>query len=77
MCRQPRNVRQTIVVVVVVEGTFPLSSGAPPNGDTGLTHVMRLATHSTTSPTPTVMGQLFIMTCIKQILDIVRVSINF
>jgi hypothetical protein len=38
-------------------GTFPLPPGAPPIGDTGLTHVMRLAAHSTTSPTPTAMGQ--------------------
>jgi hypothetical protein len=33
---------------------FPL--GAPPIGDTSLTHVMRLAAHSTTSPRPTAMG---------------------
>jgi hypothetical protein len=31
----------------------PLPSGAPPIGDTSLTHVMRLAAHSTTSSTPT------------------------
>jgi hypothetical protein len=38
---------------------FPLPLGAPPIGDTSLnlTHVMRLAAHSTTSPTPSAMGQ--------------------
>jgi hypothetical protein len=36
---------------------FPLSPGAPPIGDTSLTHVMRLAAYSTTSPTLTAMGQ--------------------
>jgi hypothetical protein len=41
---------------------FPLPPVAPPIGDTSLTHVMRLAAHSTTSPTPTAMGQSFIMT---------------
>jgi hypothetical protein len=39
---------------------FPLPPVAPPIGDTSLTHVMRLAAHSTTSPTPTAMGQSFI-----------------
>jgi hypothetical protein len=43
---------------------FPLPPGAPPIGDTSLTRVMRFAAHSTTSPTPTAMGQSFIMTCI-------------
>jgi hypothetical protein len=41
---------------------FPLPPGAPSIGDTSLTHVMRLPAHSTTSPTPTAMGQSFIMT---------------
>jgi hypothetical protein len=41
---------------------FPLAPVAPPIGDTSLTYVMRLAAHSTTSPTPTAMGQSFIMT---------------
>jgi hypothetical protein len=41
---------------------FPLSSVALPIGDTSLTHVMRLAAHSTTSPTPIAMGQSFMMT---------------
>jgi hypothetical protein len=41
---------------------LPLPPVAPPIGDTNLTHVMRLAAHSTTSPTPTAMGQSFIMT---------------
>jgi hypothetical protein len=40
---------------------FPLPPVAPPIGDTSPTHVMKLATHSTTSPTPTAMGQSFIM----------------
>jgi hypothetical protein len=35
---------------------FPLPPVAPPIGATSLTHVMRLAAHSTTSPTPTAMG---------------------
>jgi hypothetical protein len=41
---------------------FPLPPVAPPIGDTSLTHVMKLAAHSTTSPTPTAMRQSFIMT---------------
>jgi hypothetical protein len=41
---------------------FPLPLVAPPIGDTSLTHIMRLAAHSTTSPPPTAMGQSFIMT---------------
>jgi hypothetical protein len=40
---------------------FPLPPVAPPIDDTSLTHVMRLAAHSTTSPTPTAMGQSFII----------------
>jgi hypothetical protein len=40
---------------------FALPPVAPPIDDTSLTHVMRLAAHSTTSPTPTAMGQSFIM----------------
>jgi hypothetical protein len=40
---------------------FPLPPVAPPIDDTSLTHVMRLTAHSTTSPTPTAMGQSFIM----------------
>jgi hypothetical protein len=32
---------------------FPLSPVSPPIGDTSLTHIVRLAAHSTTSPTPT------------------------
>jgi hypothetical protein len=41
---------------------FPLPRVAPPIGNTSLTHVIRLAAHSTTSPTPTVVGQSFITT---------------
>jgi hypothetical protein len=43
---------------------FPLPPVASPIGDASLTHVMRLAAHSITSPSPTaptVMGQSFIM----------------
>jgi hypothetical protein len=40
---------------------FPVPPVAPPIGDTSLTYVMRLAAHSTPSPTPTAMGQSFIM----------------
>jgi hypothetical protein len=40
---------------------FPVPPVAPPIGDTSLTHLMRLAAHSTPSPTPTAMGQSFIM----------------
>jgi hypothetical protein len=36
---------------------FPLPPVAPRIGDTNLTHVMRPAVHSTTSPTSTAMGQ--------------------
>jgi hypothetical protein len=38
---------------------FPLPPAAPPIGDTSLTHVMKLAAHSTKPPTPTTMVQLF------------------
>jgi hypothetical protein len=41
---------------------FPLPPVAPSIDDTSFTHVMRLAPHSHTSPTPTAMGQSFIMT---------------
>jgi hypothetical protein len=46
MCRQLRNVRQTIA------DRFPLPPGAPPIGDTSITHVIKLAAHSTKPPTP-------------------------
>jgi hypothetical protein len=45
---------------------FPLPPVAPPIGDTSLTHVMRLVVHSTTSPTPTAMGQSIIITLYVQ-----------
>jgi hypothetical protein len=38
---------------------------ALPIGDASLTHVIKLAAHSTTSPTPTAMRQSFIMTPYK------------
>jgi hypothetical protein len=38
---------------------FTLPPEAPPIGDTSLTHVMKLAAHSTTPPTPTTMVQYF------------------
>jgi hypothetical protein len=41
---------------------FTLPPAALPIGDASLTHVIRLAAHSTTSPTPTAMRQSFIMT---------------
>jgi hypothetical protein len=41
---------------------FPPPPVAPPIGDTSLTHVMKLAAHSTKPPTPTTMVQYFIMT---------------
>jgi hypothetical protein len=44
---------------------FPLPSVSPPIDNTSLTHVMRLAAHSTTPTTPTAMGQSFIMTLYK------------
>jgi hypothetical protein len=44
---------------------FPLPPAAPPIDDTSLTHVMKLAAHSTTSPTPTAMRQSFIVTLYK------------
>jgi hypothetical protein len=46
---------------IAVDSFSPLSV-SPFIDDTSLTHVMRLAAHSTTSPTPTVMGQSFIIT---------------
>jgi hypothetical protein len=39
---------------------FTLPPAALPIGDASLTHVIKLAAHSTTSPTPTAMRQLFI-----------------
>jgi hypothetical protein len=50
-----------IAVDKLVDSFSPLSV-SPFIDDTSLTHVMRLAAHSTTSPTPTVMGQSFIIT---------------
>jgi hypothetical protein len=47
MCRQPRNVGQTSRQISTTASI----------GDTSLTHVMRVAAHSITSPTPTAMGQ--------------------
>jgi hypothetical protein len=41
---------------------FPLPPGAPPIGDTSLTHVIKLAAHSTKPATPTTMVQHFIVT---------------
>jgi hypothetical protein len=39
-----------------------LSPAALPIGDASLTHVIKLAAHSSTSSTPTAMRQSFIMT---------------
>jgi hypothetical protein len=41
---------------------FTLPPAALPIGDASLTRVIKLAAHSTTSPTPTAMRQSFIMT---------------
>jgi hypothetical protein len=41
---------------------FLLPPVALPTGDTSLTHIIRLAADSTTSPTPTAMGHSFTMT---------------
>jgi hypothetical protein len=48
-----------------VADRFPLPSVSPPIGDTSLTHVIRLAAHSTKSSTSTAMGQSFIITRIS------------
>jgi hypothetical protein len=47
MCRQPRKLDKLV-------DRFP---PAPPIGDTSLTHIMKLAAHSTKPPTPTTMVQ--------------------
>jgi hypothetical protein len=44
---------------------FTLPPAALPIGDARLTHVIKLAAHSTTSPMPTAMRQSFIMTPYK------------
>jgi hypothetical protein len=44
---------------------FTLPPAALPVGDPSFTHVIKLAAHSTTSPTPTAMRQSFIMTPYK------------
>jgi hypothetical protein len=44
---------------------FTLLPAALPIGDASLTHVIKLAAHSTNSPTPTAMRQSFIMTPYK------------
>jgi hypothetical protein len=41
---------------------FTLPPAALPIGDASLTHVIKLAAHSTTLPTPIAMRQSFIMT---------------
>jgi hypothetical protein len=41
---------------------FTLSPAALPIGDASLTHVIKLAAHSSTSSMPTAMRQSFIMT---------------
>jgi hypothetical protein len=60
MCRQP------------LVNRFPLPPLALSIGDTSFTHVMKLAAHSITSPTPTAMGQSFIMTCIYNRLNVLN-----
>jgi hypothetical protein len=44
---------------------FTLPPAALPIGDASLTDIIKLAAHSTTSPTPNAMRQSFIMTRIK------------
>jgi hypothetical protein len=55
MCRQPRNVRQTSRHISTSASSATYSAAS-------LTHVMKLAAHSTKPPTPTTMVQSFIMT---------------
>jgi hypothetical protein len=45
----------------LVVDKFTLPPAALPIGDASLTHVIKLAAHSTTSPTPTAMRQSFLM----------------
>jgi hypothetical protein len=52
---------------LLVVDRFPLPPVAPPISDTSLTHVMRLAAHSTTSPTPTAIGQSFKMMYLRDV----------
>jgi hypothetical protein len=49
--------RQPTVQISQFYQPCPLPLGAPPFGDTSLTHVMKLAAHSTKPPTPTTMVQ--------------------
>jgi hypothetical protein len=52
MCR-------SLVTLDKLVDKFTLPPEPPPIGDTSLTHVMKLAAHSTTPPTPTTMVQYF------------------
>jgi hypothetical protein len=47
---------------LIIVDKFTLPPAALPIGDASLTHVIKLAAHSTTSATPTAMRQSFIMT---------------
>jgi hypothetical protein len=48
---------QPLSLPFIIENLIPLPPVAPPIGDTSLTYVMKLAAHSTASPTPTAMRQ--------------------
>jgi hypothetical protein len=52
----------SLVTLDKLSDRFPPPPVALPIGDTSLTHIIRLAAHSTTSPTATAMVQSFIMT---------------
>jgi hypothetical protein len=56
--------KQTVSIMLLdkLGNRFPLPLVAPPIGDISITHVIKLTAHSTMSPTPTAMGQSFIMT---------------
>jgi hypothetical protein len=52
----------TFATLNKVVDKFTLPPAALPIGNGSLTHVIKLAAHSTTSPRPTAMRQAFIMT---------------
>jgi hypothetical protein len=56
---------------------FTLPPAALPIGDASLTHVIKLAAHSTTSPTPTAMRQSYIITPYFVLLKIMITPKNY
>jgi hypothetical protein len=52
----------SLATLVKLVDRFPLPPVTPPISDTSLTHLTRLAAHSTMSPRPIAMGQSFMMT---------------